>query len=73
MVKDQGLSKTDVLVYIALASFASRWRKVAFPAGNTLAKRAGVSLKTAYTALSKLQRYHISLLPRKADYGGMFC
>jgi len=45
VLQDPELSKTDVLVYIGLASFASRWKMMAWPAGKTLAKRAGVSLR----------------------------
>ena len=60
VLQDQGLNKTDVLVYIALASFASRWKRKAWPTGETLARRAGVSLRTTYVALSKLQHHHIS-------------
>ncbi|MDE2756930.1 MAG: helix-turn-helix domain-containing protein [Acidobacteriota bacterium] len=62
VLQDQGLSKTDVLVYIALASYASRWKKVAWPTGETLAGRAGVSVRTVYGSLAKLQRHHITYL-----------
>lgn len=62
VLQDQELRKADVLVYIALASYASRWKRVAWPTGETLAERAGVSVRTVYGSLAKLRRNHISCL-----------
>ena len=56
---DRELSKTDVLVYIALASFANRMGG-AWPAGKALATRAGVSARAVYASLATLQRRYIS-------------
>jgi len=58
-LRDRELSKPDVMVYIALASFANRTGG-AWPAGKTLATRAGVSDRAVYASLDTLQNRYIS-------------
>lgn len=74
VMRDRGLNRTVLLVYLALLSFADRMLEV-FAAGTTLAKRAGVSIRSVYAALKVLSgeiagqtrrtcRRYIDRLPR---------
>ena len=60
VVTDPGLNRTDVLVYIALSSFARDGaRREAWPSLERLTERAGVSVRSVYPALAVLRRRHI--------------
>ena len=71
VLQDQELNRTAVLVYLALASFASSKGRQAWPAIETLAKRAGVSPRSVYAALAVLRQRYIYryYLEKGARYG----
>lgn len=60
VLTDPELNRADVLVYIALSSFAKDGeRREAWPSLERLTERAGVSARTVYPALAVLRRRHI--------------